>query len=122
METQVRARRERVDAWLAKGGAVLASTERAAQAVSAAFHLARRAEGRLAWRTPAIFAWDAWIRDRWLEQNSSGVMLLNSLQEQALWAQVIQRRPAVEGILDTKRLAVSAMQAYKLLWSCAPEA
>jgi len=122
MGTHVPARRERVDAWLSKGGLVLASTERAAQAVAAAFHAARRAEDLLAWLTPAIFAWDAWVRDRWLEQNSTGLMLLNPLQEQRLWAQVIQRRPAVEGILDTNRLAASAMQAYRLLWSYAPEA
>lgn len=122
MGTQLRARSERVDAWLARGGQVLASTDRAARAVAAAFHAARRAEGRAAWATPAVYAWDAWVCEQWLERNSAGLMLLNPLQEQALWARVIRSRPAVEGVLDTGRLAASAMQAYRLLWDYAPEA
>ena len=122
MGTQLRARSERVDAWLARGGVVLTSTERAARAVAAVFHAARRMEGRTAWPTPAVFAWDAWVQEQWLERNPAGLMLLNRLQEQALWARVIRSRPAVEGVLDTGRLAASAMQAYGLLWSYVPGA
>ncbi len=120
MGAQLRARNERVDAWLARGGVVLTSTERAARAVAAAFHAARQAEGHAAWTTPAVFAWDAWVKEQWAERNRAGLMLLNRLQEQALWARVIRSRPAVEGVLDTGRLAASAMQAYGLLWSYAP--
>ena len=122
MGAQLRARSERVDAWLAQGGVVLTSTERAARAVAAAFHSARQAEGHAAWTTPAVFAWDAWVKEQWAERNRSGLMLLNPLQEQALWARVIRSRPAVEGVLDTGRLAASAMQAYRLLWMYAPAA
>jgi ATP-dependent helicase/nuclease subunit B len=121
MSTQLRTRSERVEAWLKRGGLVLASTERAARAVAAAYHAARREEGRTAWATPAIFAWDAWVKEQWLERNRAGLMLLNSLQEQAVWELAIRNRPAVEGVLDTGRLAASAMQAYRLLWSYAPE-
>ena len=105
MGAQLRARNERVDAWLARGGVVLTSTERAARAVAAAFHAARRVEGHAAWTTPAVFAWDAWVKEQWAERNRAGLMLLNRLQEQALWARVIRSRPAVEGVLDTGRLA-----------------
>jgi ATP-dependent helicase/nuclease subunit B len=121
MGRRERARNERVDAWLAQGGLVLASTERVARSVTAALNARQRAGGRLAWPTPEVHAWDAWVRERWRERNSAGLMLLNRLQEQSLWARVIRQRPATEGILNTDKLAASAMQAYRLLWSYAPK-
>jgi len=60
MGNKEESRSARVDAWLAQGGEVLASTDRAARAVTAAFNAARRVEGRMAWPTPAIFAWEGW--------------------------------------------------------------
>ena len=83
MGKQEKSRRARIDAWLASGGIVLAATERAARSAAAAYHASRQAEGRAAWLTPAIFAWESWVRDSWLERNKAGRMLLNPLQEQA---------------------------------------
>ena len=85
MGSQLQARSARIDAWLAEGGTVLAANERAARSLAADFHAGRVAEGRTAWRTPSIFSWDGWVRERWMERNDKGLMLLNSLQEQALW-------------------------------------
>ena len=110
------------DAWLASGGAVLAATERAARSVASAHHAARQAEGRTAWLTPAIFAWESWVRDHWLERNRAGLMLLNPLQEQTLWAHAIGKSPAGEGLLHPLRLAAAAQQAYRLLCAYAPHA
>ena len=112
----------RVEAWLASDGMVLAASERAARSVAGVFHAARRAEGRMAWPTPAIFAWDGWIRQRWLERNRAGVMLLNPSQEQALWTRVIGQSRAGKGLLGAGRLAVAAQQAYRLLCDYAPDA
>jgi ATP-dependent helicase/nuclease subunit B len=122
MGRQANARHARIDAWLAAGGTVLAANERAARSAASAHHAARQAEGRTAWLTPAIFAWDSWVRDRWLERNRSGLVLLNSLQEQSLWAQVIGRSPLGEGLLHPLRLASAAQEAYRLLCSYAPHA
>jgi ATP-dependent helicase/nuclease subunit B len=122
MSRQANARHARIDAWLAAGDTVLAANERAARAAASAHHAARQAEGRTAWITPAIFAWDSWVRDRWLERNRSGQVLLNSLQEQALWAQVIGKSPLVEGLLHPLRLASAAQEAYRLLCTYAPHA
>jgi len=115
-------RRLRVDAWLSAGGVVLASSERAARAVGKAFESARQAEGRTAWATPAIFSWEAWIRERWLERSRMGVMLLNPLQEQTLWERVIGKSQTGQGLLHATQLAAAAQQAYRLLASFAPEA
>ena len=114
------ARRERVDAWLAKGGTALAATERAARSITSAYHDARLAERRPAWLTPAIFSWDSWVRERWAERNESGMVLLNTLQEQALWSSVIGRSEVGEGLLHPRRLAAAAQDAYRLLCGFAP--
>jgi len=112
---------ERIEEWLGQGGHVLASTQRAARRIAAAYHAARQKEGRTAWPTPMIFAWDEWVRDRWLEQNRAGLMLLNPLQEQMLWTRVIRNRPAIEGLQHLDRLAQSAQSAYSLLARYSPE-
>jgi ATP-dependent helicase/nuclease subunit B len=116
-----RARTKRVDAWLAQGGVVVASSARAARAVAAAHHEARRGEGRMAWQTPPIFAWEEWVRERWMERNRAGLMLLNPLQEQAVWARVIGASRVLEGLQHVDRLAQQAMRAHGLLASYAPE-
>ena len=122
MASREQERSLRVDEWLGSGGLVVASSERSARAVAKAFEAARRVEGRTAWETPAIFSWEAWLRDGWLARNTAGVMLLNSLQEQALWERVIGRSQMGRGLLHSTRLATAAQQAYRLLANFAPEA
>jgi len=115
----------RVERWLAAGGTVLAASERSARSVAAAFHAARQAEGRTAWPTPAIFTWDGWVRERWLERNRAGVMLLNPLQEQALWSEAIGSGRTGQddvALLHPRRLAAAAQRAYRLLCDYAPGA
>jgi len=120
MSLQRAARQERAEAWLAAGGVVLGASERATRSLMADFQAARRAEGRTAWRTPAIFSWDSWLRDEWQKRNAAGSLLLNPLQEQSLWLRVIQR--SRRDLLHPARLAEAAMRAYRLLGAYAPEA
>jgi ATP-dependent helicase/nuclease subunit B len=122
MGRQGNARQARIDAWLEAGGTVVAANERAARSAASAYHAARQAEGRTAWLTPAIFAWDSWVRDRWQERNRPGLVLLNPFQEQSLWAQVIGKSPLGEGLLHPLRLASAAQQAYHLMCAYAPHA
>jgi probable DNA repair protein len=100
---------------------VLTGNERAARAIAAEIHAARRAEGRFAWATPAAANWDGWVRDEWLQRNDAGRMLLNPLQERALWTEVIQASEAGNGLLHPERLATAAQRAYRLLADYAPE-
>ena len=132
MAIQERERNARVENWLGLAesskaviglpGTVLAANERAARAVAAAYHDARRATGLEGWATPAILSWDAWVRERWMERNATGLMLLNTLQEHSLWVRVIRESATGEALLDADRLATTAQQAYRLLLSYAPEA
>ena len=99
---------------------MLAATERTARSLGFVHHAARRAEGRTAWLTPAIANWDSWLRERWLERNKAGLMLMNPLQEQTLWSQVIGESAVGKRVLHPRRLAGAAQQAYRLLCDYAP--
>jgi ATP-dependent helicase/nuclease subunit B len=111
-----------IDKWLADGGVVLTANERAARSVSLDFGRVRRAEGCSAWATPAVFAWDSWVREEWRKRNRNGLVLLNPLQEQALWMRVIGRSRTGQGLLHPGRLADAAQRAYRLLCSYEPNA
>src|SRR5579859_7096115 len=120
MGERERARTKRVERWLANGGIVLAATERAARSAASAFHTARRAEGRAAWATPAIFSLESWVRERWLERNRAGLVMLNPLQEQTLWSRIIRESRIGESLLHPGELAAAAMRAYRLLADYSP--
>lgn len=114
-------RNARVEAWLAGGGVVLAASERAARAVSADFHAARLREDLRAWATPAIHAWDQWLKDEWETRNREGRMLLQPLQERSLWMRAIEGSRNGEAMLSGRRLAGMAQSAYRLLCAYAPD-
>jgi probable DNA repair protein len=111
-----------VDAWLSAGGLVVASSDRAARANAAAFHRARRDEGRRAWNSPRILDWQTFVRSAWEERSIGDRLALNSLQEQWLWMEVIARIGNSAGLLENsrRRLASLAMNAHALLCSYAP--
>ena len=111
-----------VDSWLHDGGLVVTASERAARALTAAFHRRRRAEGLTAWPAPAIQDWQSFALATWESSSPGGRMLLNGVQEQALWADVISNDSHLATLLDgpRQRLAQMAMGAHELLCSYAP--
>ncbi|MGC9222735.1 MAG: PD-(D/E)XK nuclease family protein [Terracidiphilus sp.] len=106
-----------IDAWLRKGGFVITASERAARSLTVQFHRARRAEGLTAWSTPNIHDWKTFIRAAWDARALDGRMVLNPLQEQALWAGVVTKAApdAVQLAGAADRLAALAMDAHQLL-------
>lgn len=111
-----------MDAWLRGGGLVVAASERAARALTAAFHRARRAEGLAAWPAPAIRDWHSFVRGAWQDQGSDDRLILNPAQEQALWADLVGAQGQGSLLLEAprQRMAVMAMQAHGLLCNYAP--
>jgi len=112
-----------VDAWLRGGGRVVAASERAARALAAACHRARRAEGLAAWPAPAIQDWDGFLRSRWREQSIDDRLVLSALQEQSLWSEIVAQDKQHAVLLDgpRRRVARLAMDAHRLLCLYAPE-
>lgn len=108
-----------LDGWLREGGMVVTSSDRAARAFQSAFHHRRRAEGLTAWPTPNILDWNSFARTAWEERHSDDRLLLNSAQEEALWADIIRDHQHLSTVLPASvhRLADLAMSAYELLCS-----
>jgi ATP-dependent helicase/nuclease subunit B len=144
MSRQAAERGAKVAAWLAAGGIVLAATERARRSLVSAYGAAQRNQGLLAWQTPAIFSWELWVREQWLARNQDGLarnqdglVLLNAVQEQALWSKAIRssgtdhaslqtpqtQTPFMQApFMQTDRLASAAIRAHRLLADYAPNA
>ena len=123
-----------IDAWLQEGGLVVTASDRAARALAAEFHRARQAEGLSAWPTPKISDWKSFVRDAWLkrsnlersslERMADARLLLNPLQEEALWEHVAGEDRSLATLLEgpRHRLAALAMEAHGRLCGYAPPA
>ena len=66
-----------IDAWLREGGQVVTASDRAARALAAAFHRARRSEGLAAWPAPNILDWKSFVRAAWEQRANDARLLLN---------------------------------------------
>lgn len=112
-----------IDAWLREGGSVVTASERAARALLAAYHRARNAEGLTAWPAPAIRPWGEFGRDAWQQHLADGRLILNSAQEESLWAGIIGAHAQGGNLLEgpRHRTARLAMEAHSLLCAYAPE-
>ncbi|WP_109484552.1 PD-(D/E)XK nuclease family protein [Occallatibacter savannae] len=111
-----------VDAWLREGGLVVASSDRAARAILAAFHRRRRSEGLKAWPAPRVADWNAFARTAWEERNSEGHLLLNAAQELAIWSEIVRSDQYLPTALPAsiRRLAAMAMEAHELICAYTP--
>jgi probable DNA repair protein len=111
-----------IDAWLLSGGLVVTASDRAARAIVTAFHNARRAEGLAAWPSPQVQDWNSFVSAAWQERAIDSRLLLNSVQEQALWAEIAAAGGHEATLLEGPRyrLAALAMKAHDLLCSHAP--
>jgi probable DNA repair protein len=112
-----------MDAWLREGGQVVTASERAARALAAAFHRARRYEGLAAWPSPKIQDWKSFAWAAWDQHASDARLLLNPMQEEALWVEIASLDRSLATLLEgpRHRLAALAMEAHELLCSYAPQ-
>lgn len=111
-----------IDAWLREGGLVVTASDRAARALTDAFHRARQAEGLGAWPAPKISNWANFALTGWQLRSHDSRLLLNSVQEAALWAGIAALDQSLPTLLEgpRHRLAALAMEAHGLLCSYAP--
>ncbi len=111
------------DRWLRDGGMVVTSSARAARSLQGAFHRRRRSEGLSAWDTPNILDWETFVRKAWEEISHDGRVLLNSIQEKAIWEKIIHSEQHLPTALSPSvhRLTSLAMEAHELLCSYSPK-
>jgi probable DNA repair protein len=112
-----------IDGWLRNGGLAVTASDRAARALAAAFHRARRTEGLLAWPAPSILDWKSFVRAAWEARSRDGRLVLNPTQEQSLWAEIAGADGRLATLLEgpRHRLAALAMEAHELLCGHAPQ-
>ena len=111
-----------IDAWLRGGGTVVTASERSAREIARAYHGARRAEGLAAWPAPEVKDWQSFALEEWQKRNGDARMVLNPLQEQALWAGIVKERYDVADLEGPRQqLAAMAMDAHRLICLYAPQ-
>ena len=110
----------RAAAALAGGALVVTATERAARQLRLAYDAEHRAVGVGLWEPPAIRSWASWIDGLWRDLLLTGharALLLNPLQEHALWRRAIEQASTGGGALAADRLAEMAAAAWAELGS-----
>jgi len=121
--TTINTRGQRIDDWLAAGGVVLASNERLARSLRGLYNRRREGEGLTAWPTPRIFEWKSFVRQQWDQLFTDGRMILSPLQEEWLFARIMQSSSITAATLHGPRMRLASMarEAHELLCSYAPE-
>lgn len=79
---------------LARGATVITANERIARTLTVAWDQRQLAAGQRAWRTPAVFSWQAWMARLWddslaVEGAAARHVLLTAAQERALWRKLM---------------------------------
>ena len=98
------------------GAAVVTASGRLARVLRQEFDFRQKADLRSVWRTPDILPFDAFLGRAWREWVFSGATadppaLLEPLQEQFVWEQVICDSPEGESLLRIPETAAQAARA-----------
>jgi len=105
---------------LANGATVITASRRLARVLAREFHGIQTDRGHRVWNRPDILplegfldrCWRDWL---WRGPNGDAPVLLNALQEQALWERIIRESPAGASLLQIPETARQAAQTWELL-------
>ena len=103
-----------IDRALQRGAVVLTPNQRTARRVAADFDGARQSENAGTWQAPDVLPWRAWAHVTWTEaivQGAETRIVLNDLQERAIWQRVIQSsaRDTLTPVASQAKLCAQAM-------------
>src|SRR5271154_4318496 len=105
---------------LTNGATVITASRRLSRVLTREFHGIETARGHRVWNRPDILPFDAFLdrawRD-WLWRGANGdvPVLLNALQEQALWQRIIRESPEGASLLQIPETARQAAQTSQRL-------
>jgi len=105
---------------LTDGATVITASRRLSRVLTREFHDIQTAHGRGVWDRPDILpfesfldrTWNEWL---WRAANGDAPLLLNALQEHALWQTVIRKSPAGTSLLQIPETARQAAQTWQIL-------
>jgi probable DNA repair protein len=100
------------------GATILTPNRRIAHAIRRAFDAGRSAAGQTLWTPPAILPLDAWLADQWQRLIVAGHedrVLLNPVQQAALWREIVVADNETPRLRSADALADLASRAWTLL-------
>jgi probable DNA repair protein len=101
------------------GAAIITASRRLSRVLTREFHARQTARGLRTWNRPEILPFEAFL-DRtwrgWLWRGANGAppLLLNPLQEQALWERIIRDSDAGASLLQIPETALVAARTWQL--------
>jgi ATP-dependent helicase/nuclease subunit B len=103
---------------LERGATVVTGNQRAARTLRRDFDRRNRGLGLNSWRPPAVLSWDAWTAGLWhrlLIDGYATQLLLNRMQEHAVWREILIADPELASLKSKDALAEMAAEAWRLL-------
>ena len=106
---------------LAAGAVAVTPNRRLARSLHREFAAAQRAAGRLAWSTPTILPYGAWLESLWLDVLAAGVRsdapgLVSPVQATYLWHRIVAEDTShVAPLIDSEGAIALATEAWSLL-------
>lgn len=105
---------------LERGALVVTANRRAAHSLRIACDRQNRAQGLTSWRPANVLSWEAWTNGLWhrlLIDGHVSLLLMNRVQEQDVWQQIIAADEASLGLRTEAALAEMAAETWSLLCS-----
>ncbi len=102
---------------LQDGATVITPTRRLARTLRRQYDRWQAQQGRRAWPSASVWQWSDWLEQLWLSMHlaDESPMLLNRLQEQTLWEQVIRDTPEARELLAPSDIARAAHTAWQVV-------
>jgi ATP-dependent helicase/nuclease subunit B len=108
-----------LNALLDRNVVILTASRRLAHALRAGYARHARAQGRIAWRSPLVLPWTAWLREQWREARAQSAAqpqwLLSRAQSRALWRSAVAASEAGENLLSPANAARLAERSWRRL-------
>lgn len=102
---------------ISEGAVIITPTQRLSRHIRYQFATDQIAQGKQAWQTPDCLPWTAWCKRSFdslsLRTNRESI-LLNNLQQQWLWQDIIRQSKYKDQLLQLTATAKQAAQAYQL--------
>ena len=102
---------------ISEGATVLTPTQRLSRHLRYQYAADQIAQKKKAWQTPDCLPWTAWCKRKFESlsfRTKDNVILLNKLQQQWLWQEIINHSKYKNQLLQTTATAKQAAQAYQL--------
>ncbi len=102
---------------ISDGATIITPTQRLSRYLRYQYATQQLAQGRQAWQTPDCLPWTAWCKRSFEAlsfRTDAKVSVLNNLQQQWLWQEIISNSKYKDQLLQVTATAKQAAQAYQL--------